>query len=85
LTSVTAQSFEFAHAGVIWAPDLVIRNERGSVSPRRRAITSSTRSAARFTDVVKNAYCVLLTRGKRGSTICILDTETLAYVAERNR
>ncbi len=80
----TAQGFEFAHAGVIWGPDLVIRNGTwvGQPSASRDHVVK-TRSGARFTDVVKNAYRVLLTRGMLGSTICILDAETRAYVSER--
>ncbi len=41
------------------------------------------RSGARCTDVVKNTYRVLLTRGMRGCDLCILDPETKAYVEER--
>jgi len=80
----TAQGFEFAQAGVIWGPDLVVRNGMwvGQPSASRDHVVK-TRSGARFTDVVKNAYRVLLTRGMLGSTICILDAETRAYVSER--
>jgi hypothetical protein len=42
-----------------------------------------TRSGARFTDVVKNTYRVLLTRGMRGCFLCILDDETRIYVEKR--
>jgi len=80
----TAQGFEFDYAGVIWGPDLVIRNGTwvGQPSASRDHMVK-TRSGARFTDVVKNAYRVLLTRGMRGCYICILDEETRAYVGER--
>jgi len=73
----TAQGFEFAHAGRHLGPDLVIRNGTwvGQPSTSRDHVVK-TRSGARFTDVVKNAYRVLLTRGMLGSTICILDAET---------
>jgi hypothetical protein len=80
----TAQGFEFDYAGVIWGPDLVVRDGTwvGQPSASRDHIVK-TRSGARFADVVKNAYRVLLTRGMRGCYICILDEETRAYVAKR--
>jgi hypothetical protein len=80
----TAQGFEFDYAGVIWGADLVIRNGNWTGQPAAsRDHFVKTRSGARFVDVVKNAYRVLLTRGMRGCYICILDDETRAYVAER--
>ena len=80
----TAQGFEFDYAGVIWGPDLVVRNGIwvGQPSASRDHMVK-TRSGARFVDVVKNAYRVLLTRGMRGCYICILDEETREYVAKR--
>lgn len=80
----TAQGFEFDYAGVIWGPDLVVRNGiwAGQPSASRDHVVK-TRSGARFTDIVKNAYRVLLTRGLQGCYICILDEETRAYVAAR--
>jgi len=80
----TAQSFEFDYAGVIWGPDLVIRGGTwiGQTSGSRDHVVK-TRSCARFTDIVKNAYRVLLTRGLRGCHVCILDAETRRYVAAR--
>ncbi len=80
----TAQGFEFDFAGVIWGPHLVIRNGKwvGQPSASRDHVVK-TRSGARFTDVVKNAYRVLLTRGMRGCSICILDEETREYVRDR--
>jgi hypothetical protein len=80
----TAQGFEFDYAGVIWGPDLVIRDGVWVGQPsasRDRPVR--TGGGARFTDIVKNAYRVLLTRGMRGCSICILDQETHAYVASR--
>lgn len=82
----TAQGFEFDYAGVIWGADLVVRDGKwvGQPSASRDHVVK-TRSGARFTDVVKNAYRVLLTRGMRGVLICILDAETRDYVASRLR
>ena len=80
----TAQGFEFEYAGVIWGHDLVIRDGSwvGQPSASRDHVVK-TRSGARFTDIVKNAYRVLLTRGLRGCYVCILDPETREYVAAR--
>lgn len=80
----TAQGFEFDVAGVIWGADLVIRNGVwvGQPSASRDTVVR-TRSGARFIDIVKNAYRVLLTRGMRGCYLCILDDETRAYVNQR--
>ena len=80
----TAQGFEFDYAGVIWGPDLVVRNGIwvGQPSASRDHMVK-TRSGARFTDIVKNAYRVLLTRGMRGCYICILDEETRTYIGKR--
>ena len=80
----TAQGFEFDYAGVIWGPDLVIRDGRwiGQPAASHDRIVR-TRSGARFTDVVKNTYRVLLTRGMRGAFLCILDDETRIYVEKR--
>ena len=80
----TAQGFEFDYAGVIWGLDLVMRDGTwvGHPSASRDHMVK-TRSGARFVDVVKNAYRVLLTRGMRGCYICILDDETRRYVAAR--
>jgi uncharacterized protein len=80
----TAQGFEFDYAGIIWGPDLVIRNGTWAGQPSAsRDHMVKIRSGARFTDIVKNAYRVLLTRGMRGCYICILDDETREYVAKR--
>jgi len=54
----------------------------GQVSGSRDQVVK-TRSGARFADIVKNAYRVLLTRGLRGCHVCILDEETRRYVAAR--
>ena len=80
----TAQGFEFDYAGVIWGPDLVIRDGVwvGQPSASRDHMVR-TRGGARFIDIIKNAYRVLLTRGMRGCYISILDDETRAYVAKR--
>jgi DUF2075 family protein len=77
----TAQGFEFDYAGVIWGTDLVVRDGKwvGQPSASRDHVVK-TRSGARFTDIVKNTYRVLLTRGMRGCYVSILDEETRTFV-----
>jgi len=80
----TAQGFEFDYAGVIMGPDLVIRDGMWLGQPSASRDTAvKSKGAARFTDVVKNVYRVLMTRGMKGSALCILDDETREYVRQR--
>jgi len=82
----TAQGFEFDYIGVIFGRDLRYDARSGawvgdpSVS---RDHVVKTRSGARFTDNVKNAYRVLLTRGMRGCYVYFEDAETRAFVEGR--
>jgi hypothetical protein len=80
----TAQGFEFDYAGVIWGPDLVIREGKwvGQPSASRDHVVK-TRAGARFLDCVKNTYRVLLTRGLRGAYLYVIDDETREYIATR--
>jgi hypothetical protein len=82
----TAQGFEFDYIGVIFGRDL--RYDPGTASWAGEPAASHdhvvrTRSGARFTDNVKNAYRVLLTRGMRGCYVFFADAATRAYVASR--
>ncbi len=79
----TAQGFEFDYAGVIWANDLVIRDGKWVGQPSASYDGPVKKGEARFVDIVKNAYRVLLTRGMKGCSIYVLDDETRAYVAAR--
>ncbi len=80
----TAQGFEFDYVGVIWGPDLVIRDGKWTGQPAEsKDHVVKTRSGARFVDVIKNTYRVLLTRGIKGAYLCALDTETRAYIENR--
>lgn len=80
----TAQGFEFDYGGVIWGPDLVVRDGiwLGQPSASRDHVVK-TRAGARFLDCVKNTYRVLLTRGLRGMALYIIDDETRAFVQSR--
>jgi uncharacterized protein len=69
----TAQGFEYDYAGVIWGRDLVYRPRKGWLGqPEYSRDTIVKRAAsqdiARFTDLVKNTYRVLLTRGLKAAT-----------------
>ncbi|MHB8463147.1 MAG: DNA/RNA helicase domain-containing protein, partial [Vulcanimicrobiaceae bacterium] len=79
----TAQGFEFDYAGVIWANDLVIRDGKWVGQPSASHDGAVKKGGARFVDIVKNAYRVLLTRGMRGCSVYIIDDETRAYVSKR--
>lgn len=77
----TAQGFEFDYCGVIWGDDLVMRNGTWTGQPSASCDTVVRRGGgARFTDCVKNAYRVLMTRGMKGCYLCCTDEETAAYV-----
>lgn len=84
----TAQGFEFEYVGVIWGPDLVYRAEGGwQGRPEfshdaivRRSVKTSEQS---FTNLLKNTYRVLLTRGLRGCYVTFTDRETRDFVLSR--
>ncbi|MDQ3432834.1 MAG: DUF2075 domain-containing protein [Actinomycetota bacterium] len=82
----TAQGFEFDHVGVIWGRDLVYRGRRGWVGQpghsHDRAVKRGV-SPERFTELVKNTYRVLLSRGLQGCTVHFLDDETRDFVLSR--
>jgi DUF2075 family protein len=82
----TAQGFEFDYIGVIFGRDLVYDPEAatwvGQPSASRDHVVK-TRSGARFTDNVKNAYRVLMTRGMQGCYVYFEDPATRAFVESR--
>ena len=45
--------------------------------------TTHNQIAEKLTDLVKNTYRVLLTRGLKGCYVYIMDPETRAYIAAR--
>jgi DUF2075 family protein len=82
----TAQGFEFDYIGVIFGNDL--RYDKTTVSwvgepTASRDHVVRTRSGGRFTDNVKNAYRVLMTRGMRGCYVYFENPETRSYVEGR--
>ena len=81
----TAQGFEFDYCGVIIGRDLVYRAEGWVGQPEYsydRVV--KTRAGARFTDCVRNAYRVLLTRGLKGCYVYIQDQETKRFIHSRS-
>ncbi len=82
----TAQGFEFDYIGVIWGDDLVYRAARGGWVGQKVASHDSQVKRARpehFTDLVKNTYRVLLTRGLKGCYVYFTDLETREYMRAR--
>lgn len=82
----TAQGFEFDYVGVIWGPDLVYRPRQGWVGrPERSFDGGLTRGTdpETFTELVKNAYRVLLSRGLKGCYVHFRDEATRDFVESR--
>lgn len=81
----TAQGFEFDYVGVIWGRDLTYRFDQqrwiGDKSASHDNVVK--RSGERFTDLVKNTYRVLLSRGLKGCYVVFLDRETENFVRSR--
>jgi uncharacterized protein len=81
----TAQGFEFDYVGVIWGPDLMYdpsnSSWRGDKQQSKDWIVS--RSGDRFTDLVKNTYRVLLSRGLKGCYVHFMDKNTETFVRSR--
>jgi len=81
----TAQGFEFDYVGVIWGPDLRYSLEDNAwIGDREQSYdTVVKRSRDRFTDLVKNTYRVLLSRGLKGCYVHFMDRETEQFVRTR--
>lgn len=79
------QGFELDYVGVIWGLDLVYRFDRQEwVGDRAHSADSVVRrSRDRFSELVKNTYRVLLSRGMKGCYVCFLDKETEQFVRSR--
>ena len=82
----TAQGFAFDYVGVIWGRDLVYRPRQGWIGrpehSKDSALTKGTRPE-QFTELVKNTYRVLLSRGLRGCYVHFLDEQTRDFVLSR--
>ena len=82
----TAQGFEFDYVGVILGPDLVYDASIGAWIGRKEESRDSTvarRSGGGFTQLVKNAYRVLLTRGMKGCFVYVIDKPTGHFIGSR--
>jgi DUF2075 family protein len=81
----TAQGFEFDYVGVIWGPDLVYNFEHQSWQGDKKQShdTVVKRSKDQFTDLVKNTYRVLLSRGLKGCYVHFMDKDTERFVRSR--
>jgi hypothetical protein len=82
----TAQGFEYDWNGVIFGPDLVVRNGRW-VSQRQFNKDPDFRnrnvvSDADFDRLVRHVYKVLLTRGMIGTVLYSTDEETLDFLRD---
>jgi len=83
----TAQGFEYEFAGVIFGRDLVWRPRKGWIGQPEYSHDAIVKRAAKdpalFTDLVKNTYRVLLTRGLRGCAVYFEDDQTRDFVLSR--
>ena len=81
----TAQGFEFDYAGVIFGPDLTYdfdaQEWRGH--PEASHDGPVKRAKEGFTDLVKNTYRVLLSRGLKGCYVYFVDKETERFFKSR--
>lgn len=81
----TAQGFEFDYVGVIFGKDLLYRFDKQDwVGDSQHSYdTVVKRSAGKFTDLVKNTYRVLLSRGMKGCYVHFMDKDTEHFVRSR--
>jgi len=81
----TALGFEFDYVGVIFGPDLVyfpdVADWKGDKTKSYDSVVK--RSDDRFTQMVKNTYRVLLTRGMKGCYVHFMDKNTENYFRSR--
>ncbi|WP_307795811.1 DNA/RNA helicase domain-containing protein [Amycolatopsis sp. 195334CR] len=82
----TAQGFEYDWAGVIFGPDLVIRDGQW-VADRDKTEDGSLSKVdpERFSELVRNTYKVLMTRGMKGVCLFSVDRETNDFLREYAR
>jgi hypothetical protein len=83
----TAQGFEYDFAGVIFGRDLVWRARKGWIGQPEYSKDTIVKRAGQdlslFTDLVKNTYRVLLTRGLRGCYVYFEDEQTRDFWLSR--
>lgn len=81
----TIQGFEFDYVGVIIGKDLLYNFETNQWEghPEFSEDSIVKRSGARFLDLVKNTYRVLLSRALKGCYVYFVDKETEKFVRSR--
>ena len=81
----TAQGFEFDYIGVIFGKDLRYNFDRQDWEGHKEDSCDAVvkRSKDKFTELVKNTYRVLLTRGLRGCYIHFMDKDTERFFRSR--
>ena len=74
----TAQGFEFDYVGVILGKDLTYNwnEERWEGHRENSADPDVRKSKEQFTDLVRNTYRVLLSRGMKGCYVYFMDEDT---------
>ena len=80
----TAQGFEFDYVGVIFGRDLAYDWEKNKwMGHKDQSHDTVVKRSENFTDLVKNAYRVLLTRGIKGCYVYFVDKETEKFFKSR--
>ncbi|MDO8886182.1 DNA/RNA helicase domain-containing protein [Candidatus Oleimmundimicrobium sp.] len=81
----TAQGFEFDYVGVIFGEDLVYDLDKQGWHGERNKSSDSVvkRSGEKFTELVKNTYRVLLSRGMKGCYVYFIDKDTERFFKSR--
>jgi hypothetical protein len=91
----TCQGLELEYVGVIFGPDLVIRAGRWVEFPNRRSKMDSSikglkklslenldLARLRASEIIRNTYRTLMTRGQKGCFVHSVDPETNAFLKE---
>lgn len=81
----TIQGFEFDYVGIIFGKDLVYNfgTQRWEGHPEYSEDSTVKKSKDRFTDLVKNTYRVLLSRGMKGCYVYFMDKDTENFFKSR--
>jgi DUF2075 family protein len=81
----TAQGFEFDYAGVIFGNDLTYNFDEQTWKghPENSADNVVKRSKNNFTELIKNTYRVLLSRGMKGYYIYFTNKDTERFFKSR--
>lgn len=79
------QGFELDYIGVIWGPDLCynLDSQQWIGDKSKSADSVVKRSKEKFTELVKNTYRVLLSRGMKGCYVYFMDRDTERFVRSR--